>query len=183
MPESFTSSTTREHCYEWTIQRQVVFPEKLVAGQLWPDSCCERVAYVGRRYAVSLKKGLFERENAEEAVNDAAHRLHPAFAPCPDLGRDEVDDRDAQFLQLPGHAEMEVGGIGEDGNVGPAFGGGADQGAEAAPDAGDVPEHFHKSHDRQIFRTDHGLHAGFPEMRSGAPEEVDPWPAAVEFAY
>ena len=183
MAEGFTAAAAWEHCYQWTTVRQVVFPEKLRARQGWADAGGERVSDVRYGHAVLAEKRLFEGKNAEQLVDDAAHRPYPAFSPCPDLGSYEVNDWNAEALEFAGDPEVEIGRVGEDGEVGFALGGGSDQFPESTPDAGEMAQHFHDPDDRQILGADDGFHACFfPEMRARAAEEMALGPAAAKLA-
>jgi hypothetical protein len=94
----------------------------------------------------------------------------------------EVNDGYAEPLEFAGCPEVEIRGVGEDGEVGFAPGGSADQCSEAPPDAGQMPHHFHDADDGQILRANHGFDACFPQLRAGASEEIALGPAAAKFA-
>ena len=171
MAQGFAATASGEHCNQWTIQGEVVFPEKLLAGQARLHSGGERVADVTDGNAVLAEKALFEGENAEQAIDDAAHRFHSAPAPGPDLGSYEINDRDAEAFHLRGHAEVEIGGIGQDGDLGPAVAGGGDQRPKTPPDARQVGENLDNPDHRQVFGPDHRVGAGGPQMRPRAAEK------------
>ncbi len=63
-------------------------------------------------------EGLFEGEDDHHAVDALLHPAQAAALPGPELRADEVDDRDAEALQLAGEAEVDVGEVDEDGDVG-----------------------------------------------------------------
>ena len=118
----------------------------------------------------------------KKPVDDAAHDFDPAFAPSPDLGRHEINHRDAQPLEFAGGAQVKIRRIGENGQGRFALGGGADQLAEATPDAGQMRDHFDDSDYGEILGSNHRVDARCAQMRSGAAEEAGIGPAAAEFA-
>ena len=119
-----------------------MFPEKLGFRQGRADASGEGVADVGRGDASGGEELLFEREDAEQAVDDAAHDLGSSLTPGPDLGRYEVDDWDTEGLEFGGDAEMEVGGVGEDGELWSPPLGGFDKAAELLIDSWDMVNYF-----------------------------------------
>src|SRR5579871_3852729 len=123
------------------------------------------------------KKRLFERKNTEQAVDDAAHRLHPALTPRPDLRRHQINDRDIQPFQTGGNPEMKIGGIGQDREVRPSAGGRGDQLSETAPDPRKMPDDLYQSDHGQIFGPDHRFHSRRAESRPRTAEETAGGPA------
>ena len=92
----------------------------------------QRVADVGGRDAVLLEELLLEGEDTEKAMDSRAHGLDPALPPGPGLRSDQVDDRDALRRQFFGQPQVEIRGIGQDGDVRPLGGDRSDQLAEFA---------------------------------------------------
>lgn len=97
---------------------------------------------VDGRNAAGAEKLLFKGEDAEEAVDDAAHGFRAALTPSPDLWGDEVDDGYAEGAELGGDAEVKVGGVGEDGKVGTAGCRDLNEPAELFVYAWDVVDYF-----------------------------------------
>ncbi len=62
----------------------------------------------------------FERQQRQHVIDIDAHRLRPAGPPCPDRGRDIVDDRDRGIARThaPRHPVGEVGTVDDDEYVG-----------------------------------------------------------------
>jgi hypothetical protein len=139
------------------------------------------MSYIGHRDLVLAEEGFFERKDTEEAVDDSAHGFDTAFAPGPDLGGYQIHDRDALIFQFAGYAEVEIGGIGEDGEVRLSGGCCGGQVAEFAPDAGQVGEDFHQSDYGQILAADDGFYSGGAQIGTRTAEELAIWPAATEF--
>ncbi len=76
------------------------------------------------------------------------------------MGGHKVDHRNALLVKLAGDAEMEIRGVGEDGEIGLASGGGGQQFAVLTVDSGDVGDDFDEAHDGQAGSIDYGLDAG-----------------------
>ena len=179
--KSLAAAAAREHCYQRTIQRQVVFPEKLLARQGRAAAVGQRMPDIGDGNAVIAEKCLFERKDTEQPVDDAAHGFDAAFAPGPDLRGDQPDHRDAEPFEFPGGAEMEIRGIRENRHSGFSLGRGMDQLPEAPPDAGQMRNHFDDPDDGQVLGPHDGFDAGFAKVGSGATEKCGVGPAAAEF--
>jgi len=129
------------------------------------------VADVTHGHSMALEKLLFKGEDAEEAVDDAAHRFDAAPAPGPDLGRYKINHRNAFAVQSSGHAEMEIGGIGEYGKRRFAGGGYGDQFPVTKPDPRQMPEDFDEPDYCKVLSSDYRLDSFGAQMRSGASEE------------
>ena len=69
-----------------------MFPEKVGFGHGGADPPGERVSYIHRVDVPATEKFLFEGEDAEEAVDDAAHGSGASLAPSPDLRSYQVDN-------------------------------------------------------------------------------------------
>ena len=63
-----------------------MFLEKLTSGQRRPDPRGKRVPDISNRYVVVMKELFLKRKDAEELIDEAAHRPQPALSPGPDLG-------------------------------------------------------------------------------------------------
>lgn len=120
---------------------------------------------------MAAKKLELERENAKKKVDAAAHRLHPTLAPGPNLRRHQVDHGDSLLLQLLRQAEMEVGRIGQDGEVGTGFARGVYQFLEFAPDARYLVDNFEQANNCETRRVDNGFDASFAHFRPRTSEE------------
>jgi hypothetical protein len=93
---------------------------------------------VGRRYTAAAKEFLLEREYAEEPIDDAAHDFGSTLTPRPHLGGHQVNHGYSQRTEFPGYAEVEVGRIGQDRELGPACSSGSHKPAEILINAGDM---------------------------------------------
>ena len=71
---------------------------------------------------VVAEKRSSKGKDAKHVAEGAAHAAQPAFSPGPDLRRYQVNHGDALAMQLAREAQVEIGGIGEDGQVRTAFG-------------------------------------------------------------
>ena len=99
-------------------------------------------------------EGLFEWEDDEHARDALLHPAQARALPRPELRRNEPDDGHARCVQMPGEAEVDVGEVDEDGDVGEVLLYAADKAAIAGVDAGDVEEDFGDAHDGYIFGAD-----------------------------
>src|SRR5487761_2624267 len=79
-------------------------------GERMADEVCRDVAG-----AVEV---LLEGEDDEHAVDALLYPTEASSLPGPELGADEVDDRNATLLEFAGEAEVDVGEVDEDGDVG-----------------------------------------------------------------
>ena len=77
----------------------------------------ERMADPLDRHAGITIDALLEFEDHQDAVGDAAHRLHAPRTPGPELRADVVDDRHPELAQGAGEREVEVGKIDGDEDV------------------------------------------------------------------
>ena len=58
--------------------------------------------------------GFFKREDGKDAGEISSHLPHTPGTPSPHLGRHQVDDRNAEGLQLAGDPQVEVRTVGKD---------------------------------------------------------------------
>ena len=84
------------------------------------------------------EKILLEGEDTEKAVDGGPHGSDPALPPRPGLRRDQINHRDTVTAQSLGQTQVEIGRIGEHGDVRPFRHDGPGQLAEFAPNARDV---------------------------------------------
>ena len=142
----------------------------------------ERVADERDGHARLAVERLLEREDHEHAVDGLPDLLEPAAPPGPDLGRDVVDDRDSAPLQLAREAQIEVGVVDEDGEVGALGVGAGEQFAEDAPQAGQVAQHFEEADDREIVDVRNELTTLGLQAVAAEAERVDVFPEGAEVA-
>ena len=71
------------------------------------------MTYIGCVDAALAEPGFFKREKAKQLVDQFADDLDSTLAPGPDLRRNQVEDRNAEPLQMARQAQMEIGAIGE----------------------------------------------------------------------
>ena len=72
---------------------------------------------LGGDVAVAVE-GLFEGEDDEHFADALLHPAQAGALPRPELRGDEPDDRDAGRVEVFGEAEVDVGEVDEDGDVG-----------------------------------------------------------------
>lgn len=157
-----------------------MFPKKLSPRQAGFHDPGQRMAEVGRGQAVAAEKLLFERKYAEHVAQRLAHTLQTALAPGPHLRRHQVHHRNALAVQLSRQAEVEIGGIRQDGQFRPEAPRGGQQLAVFAVDAGNVRNHLHQADHGQAGGIDHGFDAGAAHARTGAAEQVRLGPDSVD---
>jgi hypothetical protein len=76
-------------------------------------------------------EGLLEGEDDEHLVDALLDPAEAAALPGPELRRDQPDDGDAGAAKMFGEAEVDVGEVDEDGDVGAVAAEGADEAAVA----------------------------------------------------
>ena len=113
-----------------------MFPKKLLSRQGGPHQAGQGMADVSGRNAGALEELPFKGEDTEQAAESAAHGADAALAPGPGLRRYQVDDGDAGGVEAAGGAEVKIGRIGEDGEIGALGLGGAHKLAEFAVNSG-----------------------------------------------
>ncbi len=156
-----------------------MFPKKRLTGEGGFDEGGEGVADVGGGDAFAVEEVLFEGEDTEEAAENAAEGFDAAFSPGPDLRGDQVEDGDGVLMEAGGDAEVEVGGIGEEGEGGAFGAGGVEESVEFPTDTGQVGDDFDDADDGKGGGVDDGADAGGAELGAGAAEEIG---VGVEFA-
>src|SRR5665213_2161601 len=105
-------------------------------------------------------EGLFKREDDQHLADVLLHQPDAVFLPGPQLRAYEIDDGDAEPMELARQAEMEVGKVDEHSHVGPPCANRFLQLAELAVDAWKMSQHFRQSHDGYVFRADDAFYAG-----------------------
>src|ERR1700689_4187020 len=73
--------------------------------------------YISDRHAPIPEEILFEGKNTEQRVDDPAHCFDAALPPSPDLRRDQINHRNPQLFQFFSHPKMEIGRVGQDGQI------------------------------------------------------------------
>ena len=96
-------------------------------------------------------EGLLEGEDDEHAVDALLYPAEAAALPGPELGADEPDHGDALLVEALGEAEIDVGEVDEDGDVGAGSADAAYEFAVAGVYVRDVAEDFGDAHDGYVF--------------------------------
>jgi uncharacterized protein YdeI (YjbR/CyaY-like superfamily) len=115
-------------------------------------------------------EGGFEGEDDEHAVDALLDPAETATLPGPELRADEVDDGDVAFFQLAGEAEVDVGEVDEDGDIGAAGVDGGDEAAVFAVDVGHVPDDLGDAHVGDVFGADDAVEARGFHLRAAEAE-------------
>ena len=105
-------------------------------------------------------ESLFEGEDDEHFGDALLHPAETRTLPGPELRADEPDDGDAEFVEVFGEAEVDVGEVDENGDAG-FFA--ADAGNELAvlgEDVRRVTEDFGDAHVGDVFGADDAVLAG-----------------------
>ncbi len=126
-------------------------------------------------------EGFFEGEDDHHAVDALLDPAEAAALPGPELGADEVDDGDVQFFEFAGEAEVDVGEVDEDGDVGAAFFDGGDETAVLAVDVGHVPDDLGDAHVGDVFGADDAVEAGVFHLFAAEAEAGEVGVAGAEF--
>ena len=122
---------------------------------------------------------LFEREDAEHQIQVAAHLLHSSPPPRPNLRRHQVNHGNALALEMARHPQMEVRGVGEDGQGGPFRARGGEELAILPVNPWNIGNYLPQPHHGQAGQIHHRSHAGCAHLWAGAAEEL---PAGLERA-
>src|SRR5690606_10615357 len=132
----------------------------------------ERMADKAGVHAIAGVDWGFHWKQAEHAIGDAAHALRAFATPGP-YGRAHIVDRaHAGALQPPFHAEIEVGRVDADENVGLPGEQAADQVAPEAEQAWQMAQYLRQTHDRQWCIVGPQLDAGGPHVPAADAGEV-----------
>ena len=105
------------------------------------------------------KPRLFEREKTEELVHKFADDFHPSLTPCPDLGSNQIEDRDIQAFEVPCETEMKIGAVREKRGVRTMLFSEADQLPVFPINPGQVTGHFSETNYAQLCGVDYRLDA------------------------
>jgi len=135
---------------------------------------------LGGDVAGAVEGGL-EGEDDHHAVDALLDPAETAALPGPELRADEPDDRDVEFFEFAGEAEVDVGEVDEDGDVGAAFFDGGDEAAELAVDGGHVPDDLGDAHVGDVFGADDAVEAGGFHLQAAEAEGGEVGHAGTEF--
>ena len=116
---------------------------------------------------------------ADEAPD---HRNTP-FAPGPNLWRDQISDRDVPGMQLFSDAQVKIGRIGQESEIGLARRGGGQQLSIFAVDSRQVRNHFQQTYDGKAGGIHNGFDARRPQPGACATEESRVRPDPAQFLY
>jgi hypothetical protein len=86
-----------------------VFPKKLLPGERGAYQAGKRVPYIGSPHPVTGEKLLFKGEDAQQALDGAAHFANAALPPGPSLGGNQVDHRNPLVMKLTSHTQVKIG--------------------------------------------------------------------------
>ena len=130
------------------------------------------MADIGGRKAVAAEKLLFEGKDTEHVAERPAHTRQAALAPGPHLRRHQVHHGDALAVQLARQAQVEIGGIRQDGEFRSASARGGQQFAEFAVNPRNVGNHLDQPDHRQAGGIYHGFDTRAAHARTGAAEKL-----------
>ena len=113
----------------------------------------------------------FEREDDEQAVDEAADEVDPGIAPRPDRGSDVIIDRDARLLEPPGQAQVEIGVVDQQDRVGFPIPRGTEQQVHHPFDPAQMKEDLDDPHHGQLAVIDEHIDPQGPETLSADSEK------------
>ena len=99
---------------------EVIFGGELLAGDGGLRQVGEGMADEFGIDAAGAVEGLLEGKDDEHAADEFPDEVDAVLLPGPELRADEVDDGNAEAVEFPGEAEVDVGEVDEDGEVGAA---------------------------------------------------------------
>ena len=99
-------------------------------------------------------EGFFEGKDYQHLRDSLLHPAKTAALPGPELGADEPDDGDPQALTVLCEAEVDVGEVDEDGNVGAVTFDRGDELAVLGEDVGHVADDFGDAHVGDVLGAD-----------------------------
>jgi hypothetical protein len=167
-----TDAATGEQGQKRLVGWDTVLLEELGFGSTGASCPGERVSYICGRNSVPGEVCFFKRKNAEHASEVAPHLPHAPFAPCPYLGRDQVDNGNTEAPEFARDPQIEIWTVGEDRNVGPFRLCCPNQLAELPVDAWDVVDHFDQSDDGEASRIYDLADSGRSHARTCTAKEV-----------
>ena len=116
---------------------------------------------------------FFEGKDDERLVDVLAQKLDAPLPPCPELWTDVVDDGNAALAHLARHPPVESGRIDDDGKVGAALVGGANQFFVKAENFWEMADDLSDTDDGEVFGVDDDVAAGGAHAVSARAEERD----------
>ena len=120
--------------------------------------------------AIAIELGL-EGEDDEHLGDALLHPCEAAALPCPELWADQIDDRNAEALEVFGEAEVDVGKVDEDGDGGAIALDAADELAVLRVDVRRVADDLGDAHVGDVFGTDDTLLACLLHLLAAETEE------------
>ena len=149
-----------------------MFPEKLLPAERRLHQTGQRMADVSCFHSGRAEELLLKRKNAQQAGDGAAQGFHAAFPPRPGLRRHQINHRNALGRQAARHAQVKIGGIGENRQIRLFRARGGNQPPVFAPDARQVAHHFEQADHRQAGRIHHRAYTFGAKPRPGAAEAL-----------
>jgi len=131
----------------------------------------KRVTYVRGRNPMLIKEFLFERKDAQQPVDEPAHTGQAALAPSPHLWRYQINDRNAEALELLRQAKVKIGAVCKNGHIGPLALCSFNQFVELAADSRNVRNDFNQANHGQTGGIDNSADPCFPHSRPSAAEK------------
>ena len=155
-----TTDASSGNCQRAACAAPVGLQRHLVRQRMTDEFGPDRVARVERR---------LEGQQAQHQVAGARDATDPPLAPRPDLRAHVLHGLDARRAQPRAQAEVELGRVDTDEDVGPPGREFAAQAAAQPQQPRQVPEHFRKAHDREFMRVGERLATRGPHGRSAHP--------------
>ena len=135
------------------------------------DGVDERVALENGRDAVFREIGALEGEDDEEPVDVSADRLHPPFAPRPDLRGDVIEGADAVLFGPAGHLHVESRIVHQNNNIRLPGNNISFTTLHICKDSAQMEQHGNKTHVCQFFiMLHHRSSDGSHQITSEKPE-------------
>src|SRR5579863_8061280 len=129
------------------------------------------MAHEGRVNTAVAVELFFEGKDHERFVDIVADEPHPPLPPRPELRRNVVDGGNAALFHLPRHTPVEGRRVDDDGEVGAAAVGFADQAPKKSPDFRQMAENFRDANDGQVFGVDDSVASGGAHATPANAEE------------
>jgi uncharacterized protein YdeI (YjbR/CyaY-like superfamily) len=151
------------------------------AGDGWHWQFHQGMADEGGVDVAGAVEVFFEGEDDHHAGDTLLDPAEATALPGPELGADEVDDRDVQLFELAGEAEVDVGEVDENGDVGATFLDGCDEAPVLAVDVGHMPDDFGDAHVSHVLCADDTVEASFFHFFAAEAEAGEVGVAGAEF--